>query len=781
MNTLRGDAPSGAPRSFKPGERHIMWSVHHYWGSGSTIGIAMLCAVAAIDAAAQPADSAAQTGRFLEEVIVTARKREEGSQDIPLAVTVFGQDELERRKVLTVLDLQSIVPNLVIDPINFQSGGAAVFVRGLGVQDIDRTFNPAVQLVIDGVTYGSSIANQLLNVIDVERLEVLRGPQGTLFGSNAIGGVINIARRQPSGEFGAELKGTFGSYDRRDVEGSIEAPLVEGLLAGRIFFSRLKNDGPFKNLFDGRTRGFEDKVLITPQLRFTPTDDFEAILSFDYYRDRSDWGYAHNRSGPNDLLCLGILFFPGQPLCDDPNRNITQFNQNTPTYLEVDTRAANLRLKHVSEQFVLESISGWSRTREDKLTDFDGIPQDLFASRQPVEEVYYSQEFRLSYDHSDRLNFLGGVFGAYNDYQDGANSFHIFSLLGFPPNTTEVVDKQQRTLSFGVFLTGNWQVTDTFGISAGGRFSYEEKDFIYRNGYNQVGGGFFPDAPGFDNVAPGKKSWTQFTPRVALEYRLNPDVLLYLSYAQGFKSGGFNGRGNSLDTIGPYDPEIVDSYEAGMKSEWWDNRLRVNVAAFYSDFSDKQEEIIRTNPDTGATITTVDNAGKATMQGIEVEWLMVPLQGLSLSGSIGYLKAEYDRFEFGGFDVSDFVKMRRAPKWQYSLTGQYETHVGQAMVTGLVSYRWTDDYEPHLGPRFDGGGPSPLWNDPRGTIDAFGTLDASLSADFVVNGVNLRAMVFGRNLTDKEFLAGVAPIANLWAMGGVHPGRSWGLELSARL
>ncbi|MEQ8860417.1 MAG: TonB-dependent receptor [Pseudomonadales bacterium] len=730
-------------------------------------------------AAATTATSA--NAGYLEEVIVTARKRSESSQDIPVAVSVFSADELNRRKVLTVEDLEGIVPNLLIDPVDFQSGGAAVYIRGLGVQDIDRTFNPAVQVVIDGVTYGSSIANQMLNIVDVERLEVLRGPQGTLFGSNAIGGVINITRPEPSGEFGVEVEGTFGSYDRADFEVAVNVPIIQNVLAGRLFVARLENDGPFDNAFDGRSRGFEDVLLITPQIKFTPAENFEAVLSYDYYKDESDWGTTHNRSGPNDLLCLGILFFPGQPMCDDPNRDITTFNQDTPSFLDVETRAANLRVRYDVDRIVFESITGWSKTNEKKLTDFDGIPMPLFASSQPVEEIYYSQEFRVSYDHSDRLDFLGGVFGAYDDYQDGANSLFIFDLLGFPPNTVEVVDKQQRTLSFGVFLTGNYQITEALRISAGGRFSYEEKDFIYRNGYNQVGGGFYPDAPGFDNVAPGKESWTQFTPRFAVEYRLSEEVLTYLSYAEGFKSGGFNGRGNSVDTIGPYDPEIVDSYELGLKSELLDNRLRLNVAAFYSDFSDKQEEIIETNPNTGATITTVDNAGQATMKGVEVEWLLAPLSGLSLGGSVGYLKAEYDDFVYGGFDVANFVKMRRAPEWQYSVTGQYERQVGGSLVSGLVSYSWTDDYEPHLGPRFDGGGPSPLWNDPRGRIDAFGTLDASIGVEFMVQGVSLKAMLFGQNLTDKEFLNGVAPVANLFALGGVYPGRSWGIELSARM
>ncbi|TVS15460.1 MAG: TonB-dependent receptor [Gammaproteobacteria bacterium] len=726
------------------------------------------------------AQPAAQPRAALEEILVTARKREESSQNIPVAVSVFGADELQRRKVLNIEDLQSLVPNLLIDPVNFSANGAAVYIRGLGVQDIDRTFNPAVQVVIDGVTYGSSISNQMLNVVDVKQVEVLRGPQGTLFGANAIGGVINVTRRKPSGEFGVELEGTLGSESRRDFRVALEAPLMEGVLAGRLAVARRKNDGQFRNAFDGSSRGFENILLVSPQLLFTPSDDFTVSVMYDYYRDKSDWGFAHNRSGPNDLLCLGILFFPGEPICDDPDRDINVFNQDTETFMDVEIHGLNISAAYTAGDFTLESITGWSLIKEEKQTDFDGIPRPLFASVQPVEEVFYSQEFRVAWDFSDRLAFLGGVYGSYVDYQDSANSLFIFELLGFPPDTVEVVDKQQTTRSFGAFLSGDWQITDAIRLSAGGRFTYEEKDFIYRNGFNQVGGGFFPDAPGFDNVAPGKASWREFTPRVALEYRFTPDAMAYASYAQGFKSGGFNGRGNSEETIGPYDPEIVDTFEIGAKTEWLDNRLRINVAAFYSDFEDKQEEIIRTNPDTGATITLVDNAGEATMKGVELEWLVLPLPGLTLSGTLAYLDASYDEFVFDGFNTADFINMRRAPKWQYSVTGQYDLFLRDVQVSSLLSYRWTDDYDGHVGPRFDGGGPSPLHNDPRGRVSSFGTLDGSVSVDFTVNEVDFRVMLFGRNLTDKQFLTSVVPVANLFAIGGVYPGRFWGVELGAR-
>jgi len=725
-----------------------------------------------------PAVLAAAGEGYLEEVVVTARKREEFSQDIPLAVSVFGEAELDQRKVLDIEDLESLVPNLVIDPISFQSNAAAVFIRGLGVQDIDRTFNPAVQVVINNVTYGSSIANTMLNVIDIDRIEVLRGPQGTLFGANAIGGVINVTRRLPTGEFGFDLEGTFGTWDRRDFEAAISTPTYGDLISGRLFVAKFDNDGPFHNNFDGNSRGGDDRLLISPQILLTPTEDFEVLLTYDYYRDESDWGIAVNRSNEQELLCLGAVFFPGDPKCFDETADLTDVDLNFPTFLRVETQTASVWAKYEGEKLMLESITGYSRTQEDKQTDFDSIPDDLFASVQPVNEDYVSQEFRIDYNHNDKLNVFAGLFGAYNEYVEDVNSLFIFARLGFPPGTVEVVNRQQETLTFGAFLNVNYQVTDKLTLSVGGRHSWEKKEFIYRNGFNQSGG-FWPDAEGVTNIAPGEESWTEFTPRVAVEYQLKDDVLVYLSYAQGFKSGGFNGRGNNLDSIGPYDPEIVDSFELGMKSDWFDNRMRLNLVGFYSEFTDKQEEIIRVDPGNGATITRVENAGEATIQGLEAEWTLAPRPNMTISATAGWLDTEYDEFVTAGFDVAGFVDLRRAPEFQYSLTGTYDKRFGDTLVSSLVTYRWTDEYQTHLGPRFDGGGPAPFINDPRGLVDGFGTLDASIGFDVDINETKVGVMFFGRNLTDEVFLAGVAPIANLWAQGGVFPGRFWGVELRA--
>ncbi|WP_291181930.1 TonB-dependent receptor [Erythrobacter sp.] len=722
----------------------------------------------------EEASSTEQGG--LVTIVVTARRTEENLQDVPIAVTVVSGEELEKRQILDVKGLEMITPNLVINPNAVAAGGANVFIRGIGTPDFDRTFSPAVALVVDGVIFGSSISGQLLNVVDVERVEVLRGPQGTLFGANAIGGVINITRPKPEDEFAGEAQIAVGNFDEFNVRGAVTGPIVPGKIDARISVNSLTNDGQFINEFNGENRGFVDLLVVSPSLRFTPSDDVEILLQYDYLRNEGDWGVLFNRSGPNELMCLGILI-TDIPRCADPNQDLSRNNQDTPTFLRTTTHSVNLTTNITANDVDITSITGFNLFEEEKQTDFDGVPFPTFASIQPVTERQFMQEFRANWTASNRLTILGGLFGQFVDYQDSANSLFVFELLGFPPDTVEVVDKQQTTYSFGAYLTGDYRLTDELRLSLGGRYTYEFKDFIYRNGFNQVGGGFFPDAPGFNNVAADTQGWSQFTPRIAVDYQPNEALLVYASWAQGFRSGGFNGRGNSTETIGPYDPELVNNYELGFKSEWLDRRLRFNLAGFLTDYTDKQEEVIRRNPETGATITTVTNASAVRYWGLEAELMAVLAEGLSFSGVGSYLNASYRDFIFNGFDVTDFVEPRNAPEWQLSGTIQYETQIGDVGIDALVTYRWTDSYFFHLGPRFDGGGPSPLINEPRGFIEDYGLLDAQIGATFFLGDTEVRASAYGRNLTDERFFQTFAPVANLWANGTPNLGRTYGVRL----
>ena len=722
----------------------------------------------------------------LEEIIVTARKTEESAQTVPVAVSAFSGAFLEERQSLTLEDLEGLAPNLLVDPVYFQSGGASLTIRGIGVSDIDRTFSPGVQVVVDGVTFGSSVANQMLNILDVERLEVLRGPQGTVFGANAIGGVINVTRRKPSGEFGIEGRANFGENSRKDFHVAVEAPLIEDVLAARLYVADLEDDGRFKNVFNGEDRGFRDFTMLSPSIHWTLSESFEATLTYDYYDNQSDWGIARQTSGPTELLCLGLLYpegalfgaAVGEPFCEDPSLDLEEVNQDHPTMQDVDLNAVTMHLKYELDSLTFESITGWSRVKENRETDFDGVPVPVFAAIQFADEESLSQEFRVNYDHSESVNVLFGIYGSFSDWLRGHNSLYVFDLFGFPPETTEVVSREQETKAYGVFANANIAFNEQWEVSVGGRYAYDKKEFIYRNGYNQIGGGFWPHAPGFNNFAAGTESWTEFTPKVSVQYYANDDLMLYASFSEGFKSGGFNGRGNSQDTIGPYDPELVDAWEVGVKSEWWDNRFRLNAVFFTTDYQDKQEEIIRNNPDTGATITAVDNAGDVEIDGVEVDWTLLPFAGMTLSGSIGYLDGKYNEFVSDGVDNADFVILRRAPEWTYSVTAQYAVALGDGEFKALLSWRSVDEYQSHLGPGGAAGGT--LFNDPRGWVDPDPILDASVTYTLRFDEHEVYVSAWGKNITDEVYINGHTNVGTLWAMGSVHPGSLYGVEVGGR-
>ena len=746
--------------------------VHALLAGAAVLPILWHAAPALAEQARASNTAAAESATRLEEVTVTARKREERLQDVPIAVTAFNAETIAREQMRDVRDIAQITPNLVINPVTLQANGAAVYIRGFGQQDIDRTYAPAVSIVLDGVVQGSSTSQQLLNVYDLAQVEVLRGPQGTLFGPNSIGGVILLERPKPSGKFGANASATFGTFGRHDFKGAVDFPLIPGVLAGRIAAASLRDDGPYINDFDNQHRGFKDFQAVTASLLYTGSK-LTVQATGDYTHDRSDWGVLHNLSNKFDLWC-GTLGF-----CFDPNRSLLHVNQHGPTYLRSDSYGAILKIGYeLGPNTTLTAISGYHRVHERKQTNFDGLPVPLFSSVQPVDEEQVSQEVRINAHPFKGLNLTGGLYYAYDDYDDGGNTLYIFTLFGLPPGTTEIVAKNQRTNSYGVFAQGDYQITDRLSLTAGFRFTNETKRYIYRQGFGKEGD-FFPVFNNFFNIDSGHHTWTQATPRIGLNYKITSDVLTYVSFAQGFKSGGYNGRGNSVDTIGPYNPETVDAYEIGLKGEFFDRRLRLNLAGFYNNYRNKQEAVVRRNLMTGATITPTVNAGKATIKGLEAEAEFAPGHGFTLRGSAAFLDAHYDSFNYDGSDAASFVKLLVTPKFEASITPNYRVALGPGSLDVSATYSYRSAFETELGPRYDGG-VGPLWNDPRGHVGAHGNLNASVSYEFGYDGATYKMTFFGRNLSNAIYIAAAAGAANLFTLGTPNYPRTYGLELAAK-
>ncbi len=707
----------------------------------------------------------------LSEITVTARKREERLQDVPEAITAISAATIDREQIRDVRGFADITPNLVINPVTLQANGAAVYIRGFGVQDIDRTYAPAVSIVLDGVVQGSSTSQQLLNAFNLEQVEVLRGPQGTLFGPNSIGGVILLNRPKPKMEFGGDISGTFGTFGQHDFKGSINVPIIPGKLAGRIAAASLQDDGPYINDFDGKRRGFKDFQAVSGSLLYTD-GPLTAQVTGDWTRDRSDWGVLQNLSNQFDLWCtLGHCF--------DPNRDLLHVNQHGPTYLRSDTYGVILNINYqLAANATLTAITGYHRVHERKETNFDGLPVPLFSSVQPVDEEQVSQEVRVNAKLFNRLNLTTGAYYSYDDYGDGVNTLYIFTLFGLPPGTTEVVAKHQRTNSYGLFAQGDYNITDKLSLTAGVRFTAEEKQYIYRQGFGKEGD-FYPEFQNFFNIDSGKHTWYQGTPRLGLNYKITPNVLTYFSFAEGFKSGGFNGRGNSQDTIGPYDPETVDTYEVGFKGDLFDRHVRLNLAAFWNDYRNKQEAVVRRNEMTGATITPTVNAGAATIRGVEAEVDIVPVERFHVHATAAYLDSHYDSFNYSGSDASKFVKLLVAPKWDLSITPDYQFNLLQGVVDASFTYSFRSSFETELGPRYDGGA-GPLWNDPRGHVGPKNNLAASVSYGFNWGGNSYKITAFGRNLTNNVYIAVAGPAANLFTLGTPSQPRTYGVELAAK-
>ncbi len=746
--------------------------IEHHRRSLGSLALAMVAGAAAPAARAEASDAGvAKEPTTVGEMVVTARKRSENLQDVPEAITAISAAAIDQQHIRDALGFQALTPNLVINPIATQANAAAIYIRGFGQQDIDRTYAPAVSVVLDGVVQGNSTAEQLFNVFDLDQVEVLRGPQGTLFGPNSIGGVIILNRPKPNDHFSGGVTATFGNFGQKDYKGFLNIPITSNLY-DRIAFGRLEDDGPYYNEFDGRRRGFKNYFAVTDSLLYRK-DRLTAQLTFDWARDKSDWGILQNLSNQYDLWC-GTLGY-----CYNPNQNLLVVDQHGPNYLKNDTYAGTLTLTYdFNSTTTLTSIFGYRNIYERKATDFDALPVNLFSSVQPVDEEQVTEELRLNIRPTPKLNITSGLYYNYDDYDDGVNTLYIFTLFGLPPGATEVVAKNQRTNTYGIYTQADYQITDRLSVTAGLRFTAEEKQFIYRDGFGAAGD-FYPQFNNFNIIASGKKTWTQPTPRIGLNYKLNRDVLVYASWAEGFKSGGFNGRGNSQDTIGPYNPETDDTFEVGLKSEFFDHRIQADLAAFYNDYRNKQEAVVERNTLTGATITPTVNAGSATIQGVEFETVVIPFRGFRIRADADYLDAHYDHFVYAGVDVARMVKLLVTPKWKASITPEYSFELAGGTVDASFTYSYTSSFETELGPRYDGG-PGPLWNDPRGHIAPPGNLDASLSYAFVYHHNQYKITGFGRNLTDNIYIASAASGANLFNFGTPSRPRTYGVELSAK-
>lgn len=650
-----------------------------------------------------PNDEAAQT-EGLSDIVVTARKRSENLQDVPIATTALSPDQLLASGVSRSDQLQQLTPNLTI------GGGfetiPKITIRGIGTNDFIQNLNPAVGTYVDEVYFGLA-TGQLLQLYDIDRVEVLRGPQGTLYGKNTTGGAINVFSAAPRiGQTSGGVSATYGNYNFFSTEGHLNLPLGD-TAALRVSATTRDRDGYFKNDFNGERDRYQDVWNARAQLLVEPSDAFSA--RFKLYGGKTNVDALHR-------IAIGVLdpAVPGRYLVggvdavgyrapQTPHRGA----HDAPTYDNVDEAGGSANLRFDLGGPELTSITAYTHVSRRAQDDPDGSPFAMIRNFYGNKSSFLSQELRLAGENG-ALDWIVGahyyrekhfVFDDFNFFEcslnnsctirpNGAgyapgNTFPGGPLAGVPIASNVLLTYNQRNVSYAGFGEGKLRLADNFSVTAGLRYTSETRTITSSSitsliARPSVASPFFPGYASF----VGDRTWDNLSYRVIAEYKPSADILLYGSYSTGFRSGNWNGvafaRIQSVQT--PVNPEELRSAEIGAKMELLDNRLRLNLSAFYSKYDDLQVSIF-----VNAT-SVLANATTATIKGAEAELTAIPVRGLTLRLATGYLDANYGTFcDNAAAPVDPKVPFRagcgndlsgnqlvNAPKFTGSLSADYQ-------------------------------------------------------------------------------------------------------------
>lgn len=644
------------------------------------------------------AEEAAAPGED-ETIIVTARRRTENLQDVPIAVSAFNAGQLQELQADNLSGIQHAVPNLYLD--QGDASNAVIYIRGVGQNDSLAFADPGVGVYVDDVFIARSQA-AFLELFDVERVEVLRGPQGTLYGRNTIGGAVKFVSTPPPDSFDAYLEAGVGNYNAGILKGRIGGPLVDGVLRGKVAFAASRRDGFNTNLFTGQDDGDQRSFSGRASLSYTPTDKLEFLLSIDGRLERPDTSRNPTRetsvTGAPTVLTRQT-FQPTAPFVVDVNANDRS---------NISAFGATLKTRYkISDAWGFESITAYRSFDFDLALDTDGSPLRLLDVFVEQDQYQFSQELRASYDNGGRIAATAGVYY----FRDRDLTFSgvdnvsatIFglpvTLFGF--STSSIADTLQVTNSYAAFADASFKLTDELSFSAGLRYTFEDRRSGRRfEQFFNPGLSVIQDTPPFlqgvgvpGAVISGEADFDALTPKVAFTYEPSKDVTLYASVSRGFKSGGFDGRANSNFGFQPFLPEFVWSYEGGVKSSALDGRLRANLTYFYNDYSDLQVTSFGADPVTGVFVSRFTNAASARTQGAELELFARPTKRLTFTGNVGFLDADYRSFDIlvGGVptDVTD-RRLVNAPRWNAAVGGTYEQPLSKRFVGQLhvdASYR----------------------------------------------------------------------------------------------
>jgi len=601
---------------------------------------------------------------LIENITVTARRREESQQSVPVAVSAFNDDVLQDLGALDLGGLQGAVPNLNLVQGRGSASSANIFIRGIGQPDALQTFDPGVGVYVDGV-YFSRIQGALINLADIERVEVLRGPQGSLYGKNTIGGAVNLISKQPDDQIHIKGNAAIGKFDHYQFSGYLSAPIIQDKLSASIAASYEERDGVVRDPDTGEEFNDRKNVAGRVIVRATPNEALSLQLSADYTRQRNALTLGRAEA---DLTQTDLADFSTTVLVPAPT---TEYDFTARTSFDLDDDAQEL--DHwgvsfkadwdVSDNITLTSITAYRDLETDFFIDIDATEFELGDVFVGLDQDQFSQELQAKYSN----DWLTGVFGLYYLREEVASDQIAFAddfltFFGLPVPFTRTIADDQTTKSYAAFSQWTVDFTDQLSVTAGLRYTYEEKDY------------FRTTTSDFDFFAfNAEEDWDAWTPSLTVDFQATDENLVYASVARGFKSGGFNGRANGPGSTSAFDPEDVWTIELGSKNDFFDNRLRVNGAVFYNFYEDFQARVAGLTP----TDFPVLNVAELDTWGVELEAVAVPVEHLTLTTSVGYLNADYESFdiEIPGC-APEVCEPAFAPEWTFRASANYEWPVG---------------------------------------------------------------------------------------------------------
>ena len=726
---------------------------------------------------AQPAAAQGE----LEEIIVTAQKREQSLQDVPVAVTAITSVELADRTISNLFGIAESTPNLQIGTSGTGAQNAIVFIRGIGQTSNRVNLDQGVGTYVDGI-YRTNVWGGLFDLLDVERIEVLRGPQGTLYGKNALGGAINVISRRPSADaLGGEASLTAGSYNRVDAKASINIPLVQDEFAVKLSAGSRNADGYVKTP-DGNDFGSQANTALRLAALWTPSDTVSWLLSADQIRTESNGSpIYHSSVNPgarlpaqyNALVDGGYI--PG-PRYDASFIATDPFRSNATDPLarnKTDQSTLSSRLEFDLGATTFVSLTSYKNYDTSDGFDADGSVLPVSNNRRWLSGDAFSQEFQLNGLYmNDRLNLTAGVYYLRDELEFNAaagNSNSAIPFVGVVPRIRDYNTANQIVQdldSYSLYASATYSLTDRVRGTLGIRYMSEEKSqFSSETRFRST-------RPSTDS-ASASGDWSNASPRISFEFDMNDATMIYVTAAQAFKSGGIgddvleDGQGNSF--LLPFDEENLWAYEFGVKGDWADGRVRANLAAFITDYEDIQVRTTLFDPITGSQVRTFFNAGSAESSGVEAEVTALVSDTFMIQASAGLLDSQYNE------DVVDEVRndvllvagdpLPFAPQTSWSLSAVYSAPLANDRELRLrADYSWRDDL---------------LWDatgvrDDRDGEEPYGLLNVSATYEFE----NWSITAFGRNVTDEAY--GMNGFANSRVVGAawLQRGRpaEWGLR-----